>query len=126
MLLLEDVGGTNKTAMFLSLLFRAMRADVSTKRLCAFVKRLLQVALHQQPNFACGCLLLTSQLLQARPHVPDNAACVIAASAVADVPCVERSCCCPPPLALLFLKRRACPQIQPSHASLVRVEVLLM
>lgn len=60
-----ELGRTNKAPMFLSLLFKAMRADVSPKRVCAFVKRLLQVAAHQQPNFACGCLMLTSQLLQA-------------------------------------------------------------
>ncbi len=64
MLAVADVGHTNKAAMFLSLLFKAMQADVSLARVCAFVKRLLQVALHQQPNFACGCLMITSQLLQ--------------------------------------------------------------
>ena len=63
-LAVADVGHTNKAAMFLSLLFKAMQADVSLARVCAFVKRLLQVALHQQPNFACGCLMITSQLLQ--------------------------------------------------------------
>lgn len=64
MLASADVGHTNKAAMFLSLLFKAVQADVSISRVCAFVKRLLQVALHQQPNFACGCLMITSQLLQ--------------------------------------------------------------
>ncbi|CAL8467747.1 g7285 [Coccomyxa elongata] len=66
-MLSPEVGRTNKAPMFLSLLFRAMRADVSSKRVCAFVKRLLQVAVHQQPNFACGCLMLISQLLQEMP-----------------------------------------------------------
>ncbi len=66
-LAVADVGHTNKAAMFLSLLFKAMQADVSNARVCAFVKRLLQVALHQQPNFACGCLMITSQLLQVLP-----------------------------------------------------------
>ena len=61
-----DVAHTNKAAMFLSLLFKAMQADISNARVCAFVKRLLQVAMHQQPNFACGCLMITSQLLQVR------------------------------------------------------------
>ena len=61
-----DVAHTNKAAMFLSLLFKAMQADISNARICAFVKRLLQVSMHQQPNFACGCLMITSQLLQVR------------------------------------------------------------
>ena len=69
-LAVADVGHTNKAAMFLSLLFKAMQADVSLARVCAFVKRLLQVALHQQPNFACGCLMITSQLLQVLPADP--------------------------------------------------------
>lgn len=64
-----DVGHTNKAAMFLSLLFKAVQADVSVPRVCAFVKRLLQVALHQQPNFACGALMITSQLLQVMPQL---------------------------------------------------------
>lgn len=75
LLLSAGVGHTNKTAMFLSLVFKAMQADVSTKRVCAFVKRLLQVALHQQPNFACGCLMLTSQLLQASTLLPHVSIC---------------------------------------------------
>ncbi len=78
-----EVGRTNKAPMFLSLLFKAMRADVSPKRVCAFVKRLLQVAAHQQPNFTCGCLMLTSQLLQARLHarlLAPPASCTFAAS----------------------------------------------
>jgi len=46
--------------MFLSLLFKAMKGDVSTKRVAAFAKRLLQVAQEQQPAFTCGCLLMLS------------------------------------------------------------------
>lgn len=75
-MLSPEVGRGSKAPMFLSLLFKAMRADVSPKRACAFVKRLLQVACHQAPNFACGCLLLTSQLLQARAALPPSLLCM--------------------------------------------------
>ena len=50
--------------MFLSLVFKAMKADVSTKRVAAFAKRLLQVAQEQQPAFSCGCLLMLSEVLK--------------------------------------------------------------
>ncbi len=50
--------------MLLSLLFKAMKGDVSTKRVAAFAKRLLQVAQEQQPAFTCGCLLMLSEILK--------------------------------------------------------------
>ena len=53
--------------MFLSLVFKAMKADVSTKRVAAFAKRLLQVAQEQQPAFSCGCLLMLSEVLKVTP-----------------------------------------------------------
>ena len=55
--------------MFLSLVFKAMKADVSTKRVAAFGKRLLQVAQEQQPAFSCGCLLMLSEVLKVIPCV---------------------------------------------------------
>ena len=44
MLLHPDLARSNKSAMFLSLLYKAMKADVSNTRILAFVKRLLQVS----------------------------------------------------------------------------------
>jgi ribosome biogenesis protein MAK21 len=46
---------------------QAAKADVSTKRAAAFLKRLLQVALHQAPNAAAAALLAASELLKAKP-----------------------------------------------------------
>ena len=43
MLLHPELAKSNKSAMFLSLLFKAMKADVSMTRIIAFTKRLLQV-----------------------------------------------------------------------------------
>lgn len=65
-LLAPELPGSTRAAMFLSLLFRALKADVSGRRVAAFLKRLLQVALAAPPNLACGCLLLTSEVLKAR------------------------------------------------------------
>ena len=65
--------------MFLSLLFKAMKADVSTKRVAAFVKRLLQVAQEQQPAFTCGCLLMVSEVLKVTAGA-SNSYCIYPAS----------------------------------------------
>ena len=97
MMLSPDVARSNKSSMFLSLLFKAMKVDVSDKRILAFMKRLLQVcdisslrvaatsasrlmphvkrlsvlqvSVEQMPNFACGCLLLISEVLKVK-HQP--------------------------------------------------------
>ncbi|KXZ46949.1 hypothetical protein GPECTOR_39g443 [Gonium pectorale] len=58
---------SSRAPMFLSLLFKAMQGDVSVKRVAAFAKRLLQLAAAAQPNWACGALLLLSQVLAAQP-----------------------------------------------------------
>ncbi|MED6118926.1 hypothetical protein PIB30_007086 [Stylosanthes scabra] len=53
--------------MFVGLLLRAMKRDVNLKRVAAFSKRLLQVALQMPPQYACACIFLLSELLKARP-----------------------------------------------------------
>jgi len=58
---------STKAPMFLALLFKALKQDVSPRRVAAFAKRLLQVASESPANFACGCLMLTSELLKTRP-----------------------------------------------------------
>jgi ribosome biogenesis protein MAK21 len=45
---------------------QAVKADVSAKRAAAFLKRMLQVALHQPSNAACASLLVASELLKAK------------------------------------------------------------
>lgn len=47
---------------------QAIRADVSSRRVAAFVKRLLQVAAACTANFAAGSLFLLSELLKVRPR----------------------------------------------------------
>lgn len=58
---------STKAPMFLSLLVKAIKADVTAKRTSAFVKRILQVAIESNANLACGCLIIVSELLKARP-----------------------------------------------------------
>ncbi|MCL7036567.1 hypothetical protein MKW94_002438 [Papaver nudicaule] len=66
-LLLPAAMNSSKAEMFIGLLLRAMKSDVNLKRVSAFSKRIMQVALQQPPQFACGCLFLLSEVLKARP-----------------------------------------------------------
>ncbi|RLN14650.1 hypothetical protein BBJ28_00024625, partial [Nothophytophthora sp. Chile5] len=60
---------TSKHTLFLNLIFRAMKADVSPARCSAFAKRLLQLAGVMPPAFACGVLFLLSELLKLKPQL---------------------------------------------------------
>lgn len=53
---------SSKQALYLNLLFRALKSDTSVKRVKAFVKRILQVATLHAPSFICGILYLLSEL----------------------------------------------------------------
>jgi ribosome biogenesis protein MAK21 len=56
----------SKQALFMNLLFKAMKADVSAKRVKAYSKRLLQSALQSSPGFAAGALLVLSEVMVMR------------------------------------------------------------
>ncbi|CAI5740507.1 unnamed protein product [Hyaloperonospora brassicae] len=60
---------TSKHTLFLNLVFRAMKADVSPARSSAFMKRLLQLASAMPPAFTCAVLFLLSELLKAKPQL---------------------------------------------------------
>lgn len=53
---------SSKHALYLNLLFRALRADLNIKRVKAFVKRMLQIVSLHQPPFICGILFLVREL----------------------------------------------------------------
>ena len=57
----------SKQAMYLNLLFKALKADTSAKRTAAFVKRLTQVLGEHQPPFVCGALYLLGELFSVTP-----------------------------------------------------------
>ncbi|XP_020257068.1 CCAAT/enhancer-binding protein zeta [Asparagus officinalis] len=66
-LLIPAAVNSSKSEMFLGLLVKAMKNDINLKRVSAFAKRLLQVALQRPPHYACGCLFLLSEVLKAKP-----------------------------------------------------------
>ncbi|KAJ2553981.1 RNA-binding ribosome biosynthesis protein mak21, partial [Coemansia sp. RSA 1933] len=63
------IDSTSKKAMYLNILFRALKADEDIPRVMSFVKRILQACLHTQPDFASGALFLVSQILSLQPRV---------------------------------------------------------
>ncbi|KAL6568326.1 hypothetical protein OROHE_004010 [Orobanche hederae] len=66
-LLLPAAMNSSKEEMFIALILRAMKNDINIKRIAAFSKRLLQVALQLPPQYACACLFLLSEVLKVRP-----------------------------------------------------------
>ena len=60
---------SSKQVMFLNLLYKAMKADPSTPRLRAFVKRLLQIISYQPSHLVCGLLFLLSELAKVKPEI---------------------------------------------------------
>ncbi|KAG1697784.1 hypothetical protein DVH05_015739 [Phytophthora capsici] len=57
---------TSKYTLFLNLIFRAVKADVSPARAGAFTKRLLQLASTMPLSFACAVLFLLSELIKVK------------------------------------------------------------
>lgn len=53
---------SSKHALYLNLLYRALRTDLNVKRVKAFTKRILQVMTLHQPPFICGILYLLREL----------------------------------------------------------------
>ncbi|KAL1883859.1 hypothetical protein VTK73DRAFT_7647 [Phialemonium thermophilum] len=53
---------SSKQALYLNLLYRSLKNDISVRRVKAFVKRILQILNLHQPSFACGALFLIGEL----------------------------------------------------------------
>ncbi len=60
---------TSKQALYLNLLYKAMSADLSAKRVKAFTKRLLQVASLHQASFASATIYLVRELESVFPSL---------------------------------------------------------
>ncbi|CBQ70989.1 related to MAK21-protein required for 60S ribosomal subunit biogenesis [Sporisorium reilianum SRZ2] len=58
---------SSKQAMYLNLIFQALKADAEHERVKAFVKRICQILSLHQPSFICGCLHLLGELFQRMP-----------------------------------------------------------
>ena len=60
---------SSKQVLYLNLLYRSIRADLDTKRIKAFMKRLLQIISMHQPPFVCGVLYLIRELETTLPSL---------------------------------------------------------
>ncbi|KAK4128275.1 CBF-domain-containing protein [Parathielavia appendiculata] len=60
---------SSKHALYLNLLFRAMKNDVDVRRVKAFVKRLIQILGLHQPSFTCGILFMIAELQERFPDL---------------------------------------------------------
>ncbi|KAJ4296379.1 RNA-binding ribosome biosynthesis protein mak21 [Kalmusia sp. IMI 367209] len=60
---------TSKHIMYLNLLYRALKSDINTKRVQAFIKRLLQIIHLHEPPFICGVLYLVNELIIQFPNI---------------------------------------------------------
>ena len=56
----------NKQAQLFNLVFKVLKNDPNVPRMIAITKRLLQVALYQQPHLICAVLYLLSELMKNR------------------------------------------------------------
>ncbi|KAL6239869.1 hypothetical protein BDW75DRAFT_197582 [Aspergillus navahoensis] len=56
------VATSSKQSLYLNLLFKALKNDVNTRRIKAFVKRIVQVLGLHQPAFICGVFYLIREL----------------------------------------------------------------
>jgi ribosome biogenesis protein MAK21 len=68
MIAVEILATSSKHALFLNLLFKAMRGDPDVGRTRALVKRLVQVALYLPSSFAAGTIILVAELVAMRPE----------------------------------------------------------
>ncbi|KAJ3180641.1 hypothetical protein HDU87_001754 [Geranomyces variabilis] len=59
----------SKQAMYLNLLFRAIKADTSSTRVRAFIKRLVQICGVANVPFACASLFLIGEIAKGRPEI---------------------------------------------------------
>ncbi|KAI9168529.1 RNA-binding ribosome biosynthesis protein mak21 [Blastocladiella emersonii ATCC 22665] len=64
----RGVVATKQLSLYLNLVYRAVKADPSTDRVQAFVKRILQLAANDRHvGFVIGCLWIVSHIMQSRP-----------------------------------------------------------
>jgi len=60
---------SSKQILYLNLLYKSLKNDISIKRIKAFVKRLLQIISLHEPPFVCGVLYLISELQKTVPSI---------------------------------------------------------
>jgi ribosome biogenesis protein MAK21 len=60
---------SSKQVMYLNLLYRSLKADLSIKRVQAFIKRILQILSLHEPPFICSALYLVNEIIKQFPSL---------------------------------------------------------
>lgn len=63
--LLQHAG---RSSSLLNLLYKAMKRDPEVRRVKAFIKRILQLAMMQSTPFICGALIVISEVIRSKPN----------------------------------------------------------
>lgn len=61
------VATSSKQALYLNLLYKSLKNDLSVRRVKAFVKRIVQVLVLHQPSFTCGIFYMIRELEKTFP-----------------------------------------------------------
>lgn len=64
-----DMFSGRQLTLFFNLLYKAMKYDDSTQRICAFAKRLMHTVIHQSQSIICGTLFLLSEIVKSHPEI---------------------------------------------------------
>lgn len=68
-MLSPDLYHSSKQGLFMNVLYKAIRNDPQPDRVRSFIKRCLQICFVQKPSFACGMLLIISEILKEKPEL---------------------------------------------------------
>lgn len=67
--MLAKCPGITAQSQFFDLLYRVLKKDPNSSRVIAFVKRVLQLSLTKNAEYACGALLMVSRLVSENPDI---------------------------------------------------------
>ena len=59
---------SGRSSSLLNLLYKAMKRDPEVRRVKAFIKRILQLAMTQSTPFICGALIVISEVIRSKPN----------------------------------------------------------
>lgn len=64
-----DMFSGRQLTLFFNLLYKALKYDTKSERICAVLKRLIHTALHLPSSIVCGVLFLLSEIVSCHPEV---------------------------------------------------------
>jgi len=72
-----DMFSGRQLTLFFNLLYKALKYDTKSERICAVLKRLVHTALHLPSSIVCGVLFLLSEIISCRPEVNNAVEAVV-------------------------------------------------